>query len=75
MAVAGAGLTGAGVRNIAMLANEAADAVNYGVCDVNRAYIAMRLRVIYPCSPLAWADAVGLPKNKPDVHQPRSSLR
>jgi 3-hydroxybutyryl-CoA dehydrogenase len=44
-----------------MLANEAADAVNQGVCDAQSADAAMRLGVNYPCGPLAWADALGLP--------------
>ena len=50
------------MRSVAMLANEAADAVNQGVCDARGADAAMRLGVNYPCGPLAWADAVGLPK-------------
>ena len=49
------------MRTVAMLANEAADAVNQGVCDAKAADAAMRLGVNYPCGPLAWADAVGLP--------------
>ena len=48
------------MRTVAMLANEAADAVNQGVCDAQGADAAMRLGVNYPCGPLAWADAVGL---------------
>ncbi len=49
------------MRTVAMLANEAADAVNQGVCEAKAADAAMRLGVNYPCGPLAWADAVGLP--------------
>jgi 3-hydroxybutyryl-CoA dehydrogenase len=49
------------MRTVAMLANEAADAVNQGVCDAQSADAAMRLGVNYPCGPLAWADALGLP--------------
>ena len=49
------------MRTVAMLANEAADAVNQGVCEVKAADAAMRLGVNYPCGPLAWADAVTLP--------------
>jgi 3-hydroxybutyryl-CoA dehydrogenase len=49
------------MRTVAMLANEAADAVNQGVCDTAAADAAMRLGVNYPQGPLAWADAVGLP--------------
>lgn len=48
------------MRTVAMLANEAADAVNQGVCDAAAADAAMRLGVNYPRGPLAWADAVGL---------------
>jgi len=44
-----------------MLANEAADAVNQGVCSAVAADAAMRLGVNYPKGPLAWADSVGLP--------------
>lgn len=50
------------MRTVAMLANEAADAVNQGVCDARGADAAMRLGVNYPCGPLAWADAIGLPR-------------
>ena len=48
------------MRTVAMLANEAADAVNQGVCDAAAADAAMRLGVNYPRGPLAWADAVGV---------------
>jgi len=48
------------MRTVAMLANEAADAVNQGVCDAKAADSAMQLGVNYPRGPLAWADTVGL---------------
>jgi 3-hydroxybutyryl-CoA dehydrogenase len=48
------------MRTVAMLANEAADAVNQGVCAAPAADAAMRLGVNYPRGPLAWADAVGV---------------
>ncbi len=48
------------MRTLAMLANEAADAVYQGVCTARAADDAMRLGVNYPCGPLAWADQVGL---------------
>ncbi len=48
------------MRTVAMLANEAADAVNQGVCDARGADSAMQLGVNYPKGPLAWADAVGV---------------
>jgi 3-hydroxybutyryl-CoA dehydrogenase len=48
------------MRTVAMLANEAADAVNQGVCDAPAVDTAMLLGVNYPCGPLAWADAIGL---------------
>jgi 3-hydroxybutyryl-CoA dehydrogenase len=48
------------MRTVAMLANEAADAVNQGVCSPSGADIAMRKGVNYPCGPLAWADAIGI---------------
>jgi 3-hydroxybutyryl-CoA dehydrogenase len=49
------------MRTVAMLANEAADAVYQGVCSADAADAAMRLGVNYPQGPLAWADSVGLP--------------
>jgi len=48
------------MRTVAMLANEAADAVNQGVCSASAADQAMRLGVNYPRGPLAWADQVGV---------------
>ena len=48
------------MRTVAMLANEAADAVNQGVCDAAAADIAMQKGVNYPRGPLAWADQIGL---------------
>jgi 3-hydroxybutyryl-CoA dehydrogenase len=50
------------MRTVAMLANEAADAVNQGVCDVRGADSAMCLGVNYPKGPLAWADQIGVPE-------------
>lgn len=48
------------MRTVAMLANEAADAVNHGVCSAEAVDIAMQKGVNYPRGPLAWADSVGL---------------
>ncbi|WP_286239239.1 3-hydroxyacyl-CoA dehydrogenase PaaH [Neptuniibacter halophilus] len=48
------------MRTVAMLANEAADAVNQGVCTAADADVAMRGGVNYPQGPLAWADQVGV---------------
>jgi 3-hydroxybutyryl-CoA dehydrogenase len=48
------------MRTIAMLANEALDAVNQGVCSAVAVDIAMQKGVNYPRGPLAWADAIGL---------------
>ena len=48
------------MRTVAMLANEAADAVNQGVCSAQAVDIAMQNGVNYPRGPLAWADSVGL---------------
>ncbi|SFD17540.1 3-hydroxyacyl-CoA dehydrogenase PaaH [Massilia yuzhufengensis] len=48
------------MRTVAMLANEAADAVNQGVCSAEAVDIAMQKGVNYPRGPLAWADSVGL---------------
>lgn len=49
------------MRTVAMLANEAADAVNQGVCSAGAVDIAMQKGVNYPRGPLAWLDAIGLP--------------
>ncbi|TFW10697.1 3-hydroxyacyl-CoA dehydrogenase PaaC [Massilia arenosa] len=48
------------MRTVAMLANEAADAVSQGVCDARAVDIAMQKGVNYPQGPLAWADQVGI---------------
>lgn len=48
------------MRTVAMLANEAADTVNQGVCSVIAVDAAMMLGVNYPCGPLAWADQIGV---------------
>ncbi|MEC5161803.1 MULTISPECIES: 3-hydroxyacyl-CoA dehydrogenase PaaH [unclassified Janthinobacterium] len=48
------------MRTVAMLANEAADAVNQGVCTAAAVDVAMQKGVNYPRGPLAWADAVGV---------------
>jgi len=48
------------MRTVAMLANEALDAVNQGVCSPAAVDIAMQKGVNYPRGPLAWADAIGL---------------
>jgi len=49
------------MRTVAMLANEAADAVQQGVCSAAAADTAMRLGTNYPRGPLAWADSIGVP--------------
>jgi 3-hydroxybutyryl-CoA dehydrogenase len=48
------------LRTVAMLANEAADAVLQSVASAADIDLAMRAGVNYPQGPLAWADAVGL---------------
>lgn len=48
------------MRTVAMLANEAADAVNQGVCSAADVDLAMTSGVNYPLGPLAWADKIGL---------------
>lgn len=48
------------MRTVAMLANEAAEAVHQGVCDAAAADLAMQKGVNYPRGPLAWADEIGL---------------
>ncbi len=47
------------MRTVAMLANEAADTVNQGICSAAAADTAMLKGVNYPRGPLAWADALG----------------
>ncbi len=48
------------LRTVAMLANEAADAVVQGVAVAVAIDIAMEKGVNYPRGPLAWADAIGV---------------
>jgi len=48
-------------RTLAMLVNEAADAVQQGVCDVPGANAAMRLGVNYPAGPFEWLQRWGAP--------------
>ena len=47
------------LRTVAMLANEAADAVHQGVCSASDCDLAMRKGVNYPLGPLEWADRLG----------------
>ncbi|MBT2772261.1 3-hydroxyacyl-CoA dehydrogenase PaaC [Halomonas sp. ISL-60] len=49
------------LRTVAMLANEAADAVLQGVCSAQDGDLAMQAGVNYPRGLLAWADSLGLP--------------
>ena len=44
------------MRTVAMLVNEAADALQAGIAGATAIDIAMRLGVNYPHGPLAWAD-------------------
>ena len=48
------------LRTVAMLCNEAADAVTMGIASAADVDIAMRKGVNYPRGPLAWGDAVGV---------------
>ena len=48
------------LRLIAMLVNEAADAVAYGICSVDAIDVAMRYGVNYPRGPMEWSEQVGL---------------
>ncbi len=48
------------MRSIAMLANEAADAVNQNVASVKDVDLAMKNGVNYPKGPLEWADEIGI---------------
>ena len=48
------------MRTVAMLANEAADAVTQGIASAGDTDTAMVNGVNYPRGPLAWADAIGV---------------
>lgn len=48
-------------RTIAMLVNEAADAVQQGVCDEASVDIAMKLGTNYPLGPFEWLARLGAP--------------
>ena len=48
------------LRTIAMLANEAADAVHHGVASAADVDTAMRAGVRYPFGPLEWAERIGV---------------
>jgi 3-hydroxybutyryl-CoA dehydrogenase len=48
------------LRTVAMLANEAADAVVQGIATPADVDLAMRKGVNYPLGPLAWGDALGV---------------
>jgi 3-hydroxybutyryl-CoA dehydrogenase len=47
------------MRTVCMLANEAMDAVNQGVCGMDDIDVAMRDGVNYPLGPIAWARKIG----------------
>jgi len=49
-------------RTVAMLVNEAADAVQQGVCDAAAADTAMKLGVNYPAGPFEWLATLGAPR-------------
>ncbi|SAK77360.1 3-hydroxyacyl-CoA dehydrogenase [Caballeronia hypogeia] len=48
------------MRTVAMLVNEAADAVNQGVCTSADLDLAMEKGVNYPVGPLAWGERIGI---------------
>ena len=48
-------------RTLAMLVNEAADAVHQGVCTADGADAAMKLGVNYPAGPFEWLGRLGAP--------------
>ncbi len=47
-------------RTVAMLINEAADAVHQGVCDEPGADLAMKLGTNYPAGPFEWLQQIGV---------------
>ncbi len=56
------------LRTVAMLANEAADAVTQGIAAPADVDLAMRKGVNYPKGPLEWADAIGLKRVRAVLH-------
>lgn len=48
------------MRTVCMLVNEAADAVNQGICSAGDVDTAMQRGLNYPLGPLAWGDAIGV---------------
>jgi 3-hydroxybutyryl-CoA dehydrogenase len=48
------------MRTVAMLVNEAADAVQQGIASSTEIDIAMRLGVNYPAGPFQWGESIGL---------------
>jgi 3-hydroxybutyryl-CoA dehydrogenase len=48
------------MRTVCMLINEAADAVNQGVCSVSAVDTAMKAGLNYPLGPLQWADSISI---------------
>ncbi len=46
-------------RTVAMIANEALDALQKGVASEQDIDTAMRLGVNYPCGPIAWGERLG----------------
>jgi 3-hydroxybutyryl-CoA dehydrogenase len=57
------------MRTVAMLANEAADAVHQGIGTKEDVDLAMVKGVSYPRGPLAWADTIGLPQTLQVIDQ------
>jgi len=60
VAVRGASGRLAVMRTVAMLANEAADAVTQGIASAHDVDLAMQKGVNYPHGPLTWADTIGV---------------
>jgi len=47
------------MRTVCCLVNEAADAINQGVCAIEDVDIAMKLGVNYPEGPIEWGERIG----------------
>jgi 3-hydroxybutyryl-CoA dehydrogenase len=56
------------LRTVAMLANEAADAVTQGIGSARDVDLAMQKGVNYPRGPLAWADSLGVAFVRDTLH-------
>ncbi len=62
-------------RTVAMLVNEALDALQKGVAGAEDIDTAMRLGVNYPRGPLAWGESLGWGRGTAAAGEPTTALR